>query len=823
MALHSLRTTVLLPMLVVGLCAALAVIVVVGMRAYSNVHDNLQQRAEVIAHAANYVAESISKTSEMQRVIAAMGAEQDVTFIAVIGGAPLRIIASTRRAWVGRLLADIPDLQQREDIALALNTRVEQVYDFTDSSELSVTTPLLLSDSDKGQVALLDGVAVVHLDARSTYRAAWTAALLSSIGFVLIFGLVGTLGYVLFRRRVLTPLSMIGRHLSDRQIGTVFPASILAGADEIGIVAMTLDQALTRSEVELTERKQAQEELRQSTNQLRDSEERIKTLIDNIPGGIYRCANDLGWTMEFISDYIKGITGYPASDFINSAVRSYASIIHPLDVKLVDSSIQEGIREKRPYDIEYRLLDSHDGIKWVHEKGRGIFDGDGKLLHLDGAFFDVTARKKLEEESKLAQAEILRSKIAMAVADQANEAKSSFLANMSHEIRTPMSSIIGMAHLALKTELSPKQHDYLAKIQYSSEHLLGIINDILDYSKIEAHKLVIEALDFDLPTMLKDLSSQLFDSAMTQGLEIVFDIDPRLSESLRGDPLRLRQILLNYIDNAIKFTPQGKIIVRANLLEETASDCLVRFEVQDTGIGMSEAEMAQLFQPFQQVDTSITRNYGGTGVGLAICKQLAELMGGEVGVESRLAQGSTFWFTARLSRGVGKTVPVQEVLPPVDLSLIQGAAVLLVEDNLFNQQVAREMLEQAGAVVTLANNGQEALACLLKDRFDCVLMDVQMPVMDGLEATRQIRANPAWSSTRVIGLTANAGKEDQAHCLEAGMNDFVSKPIEPDQLLAVLATWLTPQPGQSQPAHAASTAGGGTRPPPPAPATCSGE
>ncbi len=426
-------------------------------------------------------------------------------------------------------------------------------------------------------------------------------------------------------------------------------------------------------------------------------------------------------------------------------------------------------------------------------------------------------------ERKLAQAEILRSKIAMAVADQANEAKSSFLANMSHEIRTPMSSIIGMAHLALKTELSPKQHDYLAKIQYSSEHLLGIINDILDYSKIEAHKLVIEALDFDLPTMLKDLSSQLFDSAMTQGLEIVFDIDPRLSESLRGDPLRLRQILLNYIDNAIKFTPQGKIIVRANLLEETASDCLVRFEVQDTGIGMSEAEMAQLFQPFQQVDTSITRNYGGTGLGLAICKQLAELMGGEVGVESRLAQGSTFWFTARLSRGVGKTVPVQEVLPPVDLSLIQGAAVLLVEDNLFNQQVAREMLEQAGAVVTLANNGQEALACLLKDRFDCVLMDVQMPVMDGLEATRQIRANPAWSSTRVIGLTANAGKEDQAHCLEAGMNDFVSKPIEPDQLLAVLATWLTPQPGQSQPAHAASTAGGGTRPPPPAPATCSGE
>jgi CheY-like chemotaxis protein/HPt (histidine-containing phosphotransfer) domain-containing protein len=290
--------------------------------------------------------------------------------------------------------------------------------------------------------------------------------------------------------------------------------------------------------------------------------------------------------------------------------------------------------------------------------------------------------------------------------------------------------------------------------------------------------------------------------AEAKGLEIAVDIDTRLATSLSGDSMRIRQILLNYIGNAIKFTPRGKITVSAKILEEKDRDCLVRFDVQDTGIGMGTKEIANLFQAFHQSDASTTRNYGGTGLGLAISKQLAELMGGEVGVKSRPGQGSTFWFTAWLGRSTNKAALMKDPVAS-DPALIHGAAILLVEDNTFNQMVAKDLLEEAGAVVIIANNGQEALDSLRQKRFDCVLMDIQMPVMDGLEATRQIRADPALAAMPVIGLTANAGPKDQANCFKAGMNSFLSKPIDPASLLSVLAATLAQQPG--------------VRPPPPAP------
>jgi signal transduction histidine kinase/CheY-like chemotaxis protein/HPt (histidine-containing phosphotransfer) domain-containing protein/CHASE1-domain containing sensor protein len=443
----------------------------------------------------------------------------------------------------------------------------------------------------------------------------------------------------------------------------------------------------------------------------------------------------------------------------------------------------------------------------VKRSGEARFIGrDGVLQHLwtvkmpvelgrsywavIGLSTDVTALHQLKDE-----------------ADAANQAKSDFLSNMSHEIRTPMNSIIGMAHLALKSVTHPKQRDYLQKIYHSGQHLLGIINDILDFSKIEAGKMDLEVLDFTLDSLLANISSQLGENAHERGLELVYEIGPGLSYQLRGDPLRLEQVLLNFTSNAIKFSENGKVIIRAWPLEERDSHIMVRFEVIDHGIGMSAQQVAQLFQSFHQADTSTTRRYGGTGLGLVISKQLAELMGGGVGVDSTPGRGSTFWFTARLAKGVHFLAPSSETVEPDVLDSIRGASVLLVEDNIFSQQVGQELLEDVGATVCVANNGKEAIDLLLKERFDCVLMDVQMPVMDGYEATRLIRAHPKLSATLIIAMTANAGRDDQQRCLDAGMDEFLTKPIAPKLLFNMLAKWM------GQRARTAST----VRPPAPPP------
>ena len=384
-------------------------------------------------------------------------------------------------------------------------------------------------------------------------------------------------------------------------------------------------------------------------------------------------------------------------------------------------------------------------------------------------------------------------------ADAASKAKSDFLSNMSHEIRTPMNSIIGMTHLALQAAPDPRQRDYLEKIYHSGQHLLGIINDILDFSKIEAGMLELSRVCFMLDALMRNVEAQLGTAAAAKGLGFDIEIDPVLMRPLCGDSLRLEQVLLNFAGNAVKFSERGRITLRARLAHAFGPEVLVRFEVEDRGIGIDEDALPNLFMPFQQADQSATRRHGGTGLGLAISRQLAELMGGQVGVHSRPGEGSTFWFSARLAlddaaagrsgavlgAGLGAApAPAQAVLR------LDGCAVLLVEDNAFNQQVARELLEQSGAEVAVANNGQEALEAMARRGFDCVLMDVQMPVMDGLEATRRIRADPALRATLVVAMTANAGVDDRARCLAAGMNEFLAKPVVPELLAATIARCL---------------------------------
>ncbi len=382
-------------------------------------------------------------------------------------------------------------------------------------------------------------------------------------------------------------------------------------------------------------------------------------------------------------------------------------------------------------------------------------------------------------------------------AEAANRAKSAFLANMSHEIRTPMNAILGLTQLLGRDLAEPGQRERLAKIQEANHHLLAIINDILDLSKIEAGKLTLETVDFSPAALFGQLNSLVHERAQDKGLSLRFDTGG-LPPVLNGDPTRLRQALLNYLGNAIKFTERGGIRVSARIVEDSGSGLLVRFEVEDTGIGIEPAHLGRLFSAFEQADNTTTRKYGGTGLGLAIARQLAQLMDGVAGAESEPGRGSTFWFTARLAKRPGLSLPAAPAAPPSAVGAAwpgqyRGVRILLAEDNSINQEVALEQLRETGLEVDLAENGREAVAMAARVPYALILMDMQMPEMDGLEATQAIRRLPEHRATPILAMTANAFGEDRSACLKAGMNDHIAKPVEPDILRDRLARWLPAQ------------------------------
>ena len=505
--------------------------------------------------------------------------------------------------------------------------------------------------------------------------------------------------------------------------------------------------------------------------------------------------------IEYVNQAFVDNSGYAREELIGQNPRILGSGRTPETIyAAMWSALAQGIAWKGEF-INRRK----DGSEYVEFAiVTPLRQADGRISHYVAVKDDISEKKRIGKELDRYRhhlEELVKSRTdelshARQMAETASLAKSRFLANMSHEIRTPINAIIGLNYLLRRKGATQEQIERLDKIDNASRHLLSIINDILDLSKIEANRLHLEQTDFSLPAILDSVASIIGQSARDKGLRVELD-DDSVPNWLRGDPTRLRQALLNYAGNAVKFTEHGHIALRAKLLEESGSDAnevLVRFEVEDSGAGIPENELGRLFEDFEQADASTTRKHGGTGLGLAITKRLAQLMGGDAGAESVPGCGSTFWFTARLQRGHGLALNPAEATSVASETRLRrdhaGARLLLAEDHPVNREVILELLHAVGLIVETAEDGLQAVEKARTQSIDLILMDMQMPNMDGLEATRAIRQLPGWETKPIVAITANAFDEDRLACEEAGMNDFLTKPVKPEALYQTIQLWL---------------------------------